>query len=88
MDASLNFWNVFVLSAEVETDVPKGCLKWLKLGIGESGGNLEATLAIGLDHASKGGGLSGDLMIRKRFNGAKMQAMRDSDQKGDLVDKH
>ena len=83
-----NFRDVFVLSAEVETDVPKGCLKWLKLGIGKGSGNVEATLAIGLDHSSEGSSHGGNLMVQERFNSPKVKAVGDSDEEQKFIDKH
>ena len=88
VNVMLNFRDVFILSAEVETDVPKGCLKGLKLGIGKSSCNAEAMPMIGLDHMSEGSSHSWNLMVQERFDSAKVKAVRDSDKEGKFIDKH
>ena len=67
-----DFRDVFVLSAEIETDVSKDCLKGLKLQISKDSCNAEAMPVISLDDASKGRSHSWNLTVVEKFDSTKV----------------
>jgi hypothetical protein len=84
----LNFWDMLVLSAEVEWNVRDDFLQGLKFWVSENGRNAEAMAVKQLEHFFKGVGDIEHLPICEVLASPNVQFARDGEQEWNFIHEH